>query len=247
MEIKNRFTGSVLWPGADLDNANLRDADFRYAGLRYADLQRANLRDADLQRADLRDADLRDADLRYADLQGANLRDADLQRANLRDADLRDANLRDADLRDADLPRAGLRYADLQRANLRDADLRDADLQRANLRDANLTNTRGITATEILPRRGEVYGWKKCKGDVLVEIRVPPEAKRSNATTRKCRAEFVEVVAVHGDSPAISSYNPQVEYSVGETVHCHKWDANRWAECSGGIHFFLTREEAEDY
>ena len=33
---------------------------------------------ANLQYANLRDADLRDADLQYANLQGANLRDADL-------------------------------------------------------------------------------------------------------------------------------------------------------------------------
>lgn len=34
-------------------------------------------------------------------------------------------------------------------------------------------------------------------------------------------------------------------YRVDEIVHCDKWDEDRWNECSGGIHFFLTREEAE--
>jgi uncharacterized protein YjbI with pentapeptide repeats len=63
-----------------------------------ADLQDANLQDADLQRADLQYANLQDADL-----QRANLQDADLQRANLRSANLQDADLQGANLRSADL------------------------------------------------------------------------------------------------------------------------------------------------
>jgi len=30
-------------------------------------------------------------------------------------------------------------------------------------------------------------------------------------------------------------------------VKCDKWDKERFNECSGGIHFFITREEAENY
>ena len=47
-------------------------------GGQRADLQGANLREADLRGADLQGANLREADLRGADLQGANLREADL-------------------------------------------------------------------------------------------------------------------------------------------------------------------------
>ena len=28
---------------------------------------------------------------------------------------------------------------------------------------------------------------------------------------------------------------------------CHEWDDNRWNECSGGIHFFVNRIDAENY
>ena len=68
--------------------ANLQRAD-----LENADLWRANLQGSRLENADLRRADLRDADLRYANLRGADLRDADLRRANLQDADLEGADL----------------------------------------------------------------------------------------------------------------------------------------------------------
>ena len=54
--------------GADLNEANLREAD-----LRGADLSRANLREADLRGANLSRANLSRADLRGADLRGADL------------------------------------------------------------------------------------------------------------------------------------------------------------------------------
>jgi hypothetical protein len=36
-------------------------------------------------------------------------------------------------------------------------------------------------------------------------------------------------------------------YVVGETVVADKYDPNPRVECSGGIHFFMTRAEAEAY
>ncbi|EBP6383345.1 pentapeptide repeat-containing protein [Salmonella enterica] len=90
-----------------------------------ANLCDADLRDANLCGADLRDANLFDANLCGADLRGANLRDANLFDANLCGADLRGADLRGADLFDADLCGADLRGADLRGANLCDADLPD--------------------------------------------------------------------------------------------------------------------------
>ena len=34
---------------------------------------------------------------------------------------------------------------------------------------------------------------------------------------------------------------------VGETVSVSDFDENRWNECSTGIHFFITRDEAVRY
>ena len=90
VKIINRFSGSVLFENtfADLRGADLCDAD-----LRDADLRGACLCDADLRGADLRGAYLCDADLRGADLRSANLYGADLCGANLYGANLCGANL----------------------------------------------------------------------------------------------------------------------------------------------------------
>jgi hypothetical protein len=207
------------------------------ANLSGADLRRADLSGADLSRADLSDADLSDADLRGADLSGADLSGADLSRADLSGADLSRADLSDTDLRRADLSRA---------------DLSDTDLSRADLSRADLSNVRNIeyadAITRILPE-GDLIGWKKCRDNVIVKLAIPADAKRSNSTGRKCRAEFAKVLEVIGAEVGLSTYTDKstVEYRAGETVHCDKWDENRWEECSGGIHFFITRYEAEHY
>ena len=103
VEIKNRFTGNVIftYEGANLRGANLIGANLRGANLEDANLIGANLIGANLEGANLEGANLRGANLRGANLIGANLRDANLRDANLRGANLRGANLRDANLRDA--------------------------------------------------------------------------------------------------------------------------------------------------
>ena len=237
--------------GADLRGADLRGADLRDANLRGADLRDADLRGANLRGADLRDANLRGADLRDANLRGANLRGADLRDADLSGADLRDATLCDADLRGADLRDADLSGADLRDATLCDADLRGADLRDANLRDANLRGAKNLSEliaaqTNILPE-GPIIGWKKCQNQVIVKLLIPAKARKSNALGRKCRAEFVKVLQIFGAESGISTYDSTTIYRKGETITCREWEEDRWVECGGGIHFFITRVEAESY
>lgn len=119
ISIKNRWTGSILFEYSSVDNTLAKTVTEALKG--GANLCDADLRDAYLRGANLCGANLRDADLCGAYLRGAYLRGADLRGANLCGADLCDANLRDANLRDANL--CG---ADLCGANLRDANLCDA-------------------------------------------------------------------------------------------------------------------------
>jgi Family of unknown function (DUF5758)/Pentapeptide repeats (8 copies) len=251
-EIKNRFTGSILYQDeAASFVALIQAAVTAGANLYGADLRSANLRSANLRSANLRGADLGGANLRGADLGGANLRGADLRGANLRGADLGGANLRSANLRSANLGGANLRGADLGGANLRSANLRGADLRGANLRSANLRGAENLSdliaaQTTILPE-GPCIGWKKCQNNVIVKLLIPANARKSNASGRKCRAEFVKVLQVFGAEVGISTHDAKTTYRKGETITCNKWEKDRWIECGGGIHFFITRVEAENY
>ena len=191
-------------------------------------------------------ADLRGADLRCADLFGANLRDADLRDADLRGANLRCANLRCANLRDANLRGANLRCADLRGANLRCADLCEASI------DQMMWNIYTVFYPLQCPESGSYIGYKKASG-LVVELEIPADARRSSATSRKCRASKAKVLSITdiNGNPAggqvKSNYDPNFVYAIGETVEVTDFDDNRWNECSTGIHHFITRAEAVIY
>ncbi len=137
-------------------------------------------------------------------------------------------------------------------AYLEGANLEGANLEGANLYGANLEGAKNVPAitqaqTRITPE-GTLIGWKKCHGGVIVKLRIPEDARRSNATGRKCRAEWVEVVEVYGAEVGLSLHDGGATvYRPGETVKPDRWEEDRWQECAPGVHFFLTREEAEKY
>jgi uncharacterized protein DUF5758/pentapeptide repeat protein len=149
----------------------------------------------------------------------------------------------------ADLYGANLHGANLYDANLHGANLHGADLRGANLHGANLHGAKNSelaqAQTSILPE-GNIVGWKQCRGKVIVKLLIPQKARRSNAAGRKCRAEYAQVLRVFGATEGVSKYNETVIYRKGETVNCDDWNEDRWTECGGGIHFYLTRIEAEN-
>ena len=125
-----------------------------------------------------------------------------------------------------------------------------ADLRDANLRGADLCEKPEeqlwFTQTRILAD-GDLVGWKKCRSGVIVKLRIPEAAKRSHAFGRKCRAEYAEVVEVIGAEIGISQHDGKTTYRVGETVRPDSFDPDWRNECAPGVHFFITRVEAENY
>jgi hypothetical protein len=92
---------------------------------------------------------------------------------------------------------------------------------------------------------GDIVGWKKCRNDVLVKLRIPAVARRSHAFSRKCRAEFADVLEVIPNGMiGVSFYDEKFTYIAGLRV-TSPWSEDWTQECSGGIHFYITREEAE--
>ena len=239
-EILNCFSGEVIFTAEIECSANELPSIKLGLAVKAAVKARAYLADANLAGANLADANLA----------GANLADANLADANLADANLARANLADANLADANLAGANLAGANLAGANLADANLARAYLAEANLAGANLADAKNadfaIAQTRILPD-GDLIGWKKCMQDVIVKLRIPEAAKRSHAFGRKCRAEYADVVEVIGADVGISKHDSSTEYRVGQRVIPDRFDENWAEECSSGIHFFITRLEAEVY
>ena len=238
--ILSRFTGSVLFT-AEIDclDSELESVKLGLS-VKWGLENKKNLSGANLSSANLSGANLSSANLRSADLSGANL-----SSANFYSADLRGADLSGADLRGADLPGANLSGANLSSANLRGADLRSADLR--GTKGSKLV----IAQTRILPE-GEIIGWKKCRDQKIVKLLIPREAKRSHAFGRKCRAEYVKCLEIFGSdgsvqTEAISLHDRKTKYTPGEFVYPDKFSDNWQDECAPGIHFYITRIEAENH
>ncbi len=188
---------------------------------------------------------------RGAYLSGAYLRGADLRGAYLRGAYLSGADLRGADLRGADLSGAYLRGADLSDADLSDADLSDADLSDADLSGAKIKKEE-ILKRSIIPQTGSFIAYKTLENKWVAKIEIPNKAKRvSPIVGRKCRASRVRVLEITKGEESIKSCggrrNSDCIYEVGKITKADSFDPNPFIECLHGIHFFVTKEEAQDW
>lgn len=117
------------------------------------------------------------------------------------------------------------------------------------------------------PSEGAFIGWKQAElhhGSgryelILIKLLIPEDAKRSSATSNKCRCNKAKVLGFYtlrGDeikdigpnSKVVSTFDRHFEYHVGETVAPELgFNDNRWDECASGIHFFVDREVAIRY
>ena len=183
------------------------------------------------------------------------------ERAYLINTDLSQAYIRDWDLCGADLRGANLRGADLRGADLREANLMDAYLSEAYLKHANLYRAKNNYPIAC-PEKGSFIGFKKANMldvmeramECIVELEIPADALRSSATSRKCRCSKAKVLSITNldgtdadTDVAYSSHDPSFIYKIGEIAEVADFDTDRWNECSTGIHFFITRQEAVDY
>jgi len=84
------------------------------------------------------------------------------------------------------------------------------------------------------------------------KIQFPARAKRLTAIgSRKCRASYVTTLKIYDcDNKFVKDsvsgkHDPKTKYKAGNVTVADKFDDDVRVECSNGIHFFMTRKEAE--
>lgn len=253
-ELEEILEKHKLW--LESDGYDGERADLSYTDLSGLNLVNANLSRANLRSANMAGADLRLSKLRFSLLSDVNLVGAKLTYANMKFANLERANLGYADLTFASLTTVDLFHTNLTGANLTNADLKDANLKLTDLTDVDLTAVKNLPDISMAcPETGSFIGWKKAGRDFIIKLEIPEDAKRSSAIgSRKCRCNKSKVLSIENIdgtpadvTEASSFYDPDFIYKVGETVEVPDFDENRYHECSNGIHFFVTREEAVVY
>ena len=150
----------------------------------------------------------------------------------------------------ADLTGADLTYTDLTGVRLFGANLTDADLTGTYLTFADLTDTildekeqcrKGIVLTEPM------IGYKKSDEGKIITLEIPIGAKVFSINGNKRRTNKVNVIDMQGETELSSCYDASFKYHVGDEIEIKDFDERYNVECSTGIHFFLTRKEAEKY
>ena len=253
VDFSNSDLSNADFTNADFTGSNMEDANLKYSNLRIACFKGVNMKGINLSYTDLRGSNLIEADLSEGYLRGANLNSADLFQACLECAILRNANLINTDFRKTNLRKADLSYTNLYNANFSYADLSYANFEKAELVDTILTNIKYNSLTTFLtlqcPEEGSFIGYKKA-GNKIVKLLITKDAKRSSATTRKCRcskAKVLSITSLDGKeeyTKVASDRNKYFIYEIGKIVQVKDFDENRWNECTEGIHFFITRDEA---
>ena len=129
--------------------------------------------------------------------------------------------------------------------------------RRANLSGAHLSGAKYVPHIPMVcPTHGEFIGWKKARAfggqPVLVQLRIPEQARRTSATGRKCRCDKAIVVGIENMvgstcEKAYSSYDSKFEYEPGKEVSVPDFCEDRFQECAAGIHFFVDKQEAIYY
>ena len=212
------------WLNRDCENWESMRADLHGANMRGANMRGANMIEADMRGADLRSADMRGANMRGADMIGVDLRGA-----NMMGADIRDTNMINTNMIGTDLCDANMCGADMRGANMRGADMIGVDRLR-----------KGIKLSE------PIIGWKKCKNNVLVKLEIPRGAIVFSINNSKCRTDKAKVLEIIGGDRAYSKHK-FFSYYIGDVIEIFNFNCEYNIECAEGIHFFKTREEAENY
>lgn len=240
---------------ANLDGADISNTDLRGVNLRNANLDSVNFYGSDLRKADFRNASLYQASFSFANLHEAQLDNAEIIRGNLIRADFSGASLVSTCLEYANLINVDFQYANLRLADLYNCNLYHVDFRCCNLWDATLVGAKHIPYIPLrCPSDGAFIGWKRIK-DVLVKLEIPADAKRSSATTNKCRCEKAKVLGFYDSlgskelniTELVNNRYEKCKYVKGEMVYPDSFDEDRWIECGHGIHFFINKQDAINY
>lgn len=205
-------------------------------------------------RKEIRDMDLSGMDLSGIDFSLSSFQNTVLDGVNFAGSSVENVlfdgcSMQGSVFQNANMVTASFRYCDMQKCDIRGADLFGAALEHANLK--------GIISDEdtqwfrlYCPEEGAFLGYKKCFDDRLVQLLIPADAKRTSATRASCRCNKAKVLTIksldfaENFDEAWSLINEDFVYRRGEWVEVKDFNEDRWQESTTGIHFWLTREEA---
>jgi uncharacterized protein YjbI with pentapeptide repeats len=230
----------------DLTGAYLYDLYLSNINLSNIKLSGAYLNNITLNNSDLSDANLGFSHLTDIRINNSNLCCCNLTCSNLSQVNITNSCLNYGQLNDAYLLNINLHKSMLYKTNFSNSYLHKIKLDSAEI----FWNTIGLSLA--CPEEGSFIGYKKVS-DCLIKLEIPADAKRSSATSTKCRcdkAKVLEILNLKTNKTVNIITNEKhklTNYEVGKIVYADSFDEDRWNECSHGIHFFIDKRNAINY
>lgn len=214
--------------------------------------ERLDLSDCGFRDMDLTGYDLSNGDFTLCSFQNVILNGVDFHGSSVENALFDGCPMHGADFHGANMKTASFRYCDMGECDIRGADLFGAVLEYADLTD--IVSDEGTQWFRLhCPETGAFLGYKKCVNDRMVQLLIPADAKRTSATLPSCRCSRAKVLTIksfdfqENFDEAWSLVDENFVYKRGQWVEVKDFNEDRWQDSTTGIHFWMTREEAEAY
>lgn len=214
--------------------------------------ERLKFRELEIWDMNLSGEDLSNLDFTLSSFQNTVLNGADFEDSTVENALFDGCPLRGANFKNAKMVTASFRYCDMRECNIEGANLYGAVLEYAKL-DGIVSDEDTQWFRLHCPESGAFLAYKKCVNDRMVQLLVPADAKRTSATLPSCRCNKAKVLTIksfdfqENFDEAWSLVDENFIYKKGEWVEVKDFNEDRWQDSTTGIHFWLTRAEAEAY
>lgn len=214
--------------------------------------ERLKFREYELEPGDLTGTDLSNIDFTLSSFENVKLDQVNFKGSSVENALFDGCSMEGADFENANMKTASFRFCNMKNCNIKGANLYGAVLENADLTDIKSDeNTQWFRLH--CPEKGAFLGYKKCVNNRMVQLLIPADALRTSATLPSCRCSKAKVLTIksfdfkENFDEAWSLVDENFEYKRGEWVEVKDFNKDRWMDSTTGIHFWMTREEAEAY
>ena len=269
VNFENAYLKNTIFFGSIFKFVNFDHAYFGGSKLRVCDFYNCCFDNAFIDRCDLskstsRNTSFKNAIIEFTILKGVNFKhnvflETSFEGSNLEYSELKYSTFRFVNLKNCSLKHSDMTASNFMNTNFTGANLKDTILVNCNFySNYNLDKIVGKNNNYIEGKvlTDNIIGYKKCMDYTIVTLEIPRGAIVFSIDGTKCRTNKAKVIAIDGADRAYSKHSTYLEhnktyghmsYYVGDEFTVYNFDCKYNEECSRGIHFFLTREEAEDY
>lgn len=230
----------------------ISEKDFREALAARRAGERLSFVEKEIWDMDLSGTNLSNMDFTLSSFQNTVLDEVNFENSSVENALFDGCPMKGANFKNARMVTASFRYCDMRGCNIEDANLFGAVLEFADLE--GIVSNEGTQWFRLrCPEEGAFLGYKKCVNDRMVQLLIPADAKRTSATLPSCRCSKAKVLTIktfdytQNFDEAWSLVDENFVYKKGEWVEVKNFNEDRWQDSTTGIHFWMSRAEAQAY